>query len=90
MHDLVLDEEMTLISSQLQVWARKSFSTSDLSVLAWVVGETGERDGIPVAIREALAAGVRTVDSPVSRIPEVLHYFAQYDNSHTAHPVRDW
>ena len=47
-------------------------SRADLFVLACVVDDQGYHDGLPVALMEAMAAGLPVVSTRVSGIPELL------------------
>jgi glycosyltransferase involved in cell wall biosynthesis len=46
----------------------------DIFVTASRYMDDGERDGIPVAILEAMAAGITVVTTPVSGIPELIEH----------------
>ena len=48
------------------------FDTADVFVLPCVVAESGDQDGIPVALMEAMALGVPVVSTGVSGIPELI------------------
>ena len=50
----------------------KLLDEADLFVLASVVAPSGQMDGIPVALMEALAAGVPVIASRLSGIPELI------------------
>jgi glycosyltransferase involved in cell wall biosynthesis len=43
-----------------------------VAVLPCVVAESGDRDGIPNVLVEAMAMGVPVVSTPVSSIPELI------------------
>ena len=73
-HELELDGQVMLAGGQIQTWVRDRLGTSDLFALACVVEGTGERDGIPVAIMEAMASGVPVVSTSVSGIPELVRH----------------
>lgn len=45
---------------------------TDVFALACRVAEDGDRDGIPVALMEAMARGLAVVSTPVSGIPELV------------------
>jgi glycosyltransferase involved in cell wall biosynthesis len=83
--ELDLDHQVKLAGGQTQTWVRDRLSTSDLFVLACVVEGTGERDGIPVAMMEALAMEVPVVTTPVSGIPELV----QHEQTGLLVPERD-
>jgi len=72
--DLELDDNVTLLGAQTQASVRDRLAKSDLFALACVIDETGERDGIPVAMMEALAMEVPVVSTPVSGIPELIRH----------------
>jgi glycosyltransferase involved in cell wall biosynthesis len=50
----------------------KLLDEADLFVLASTVAPSGQMDGIPVALMEALAAGVPVIASRLSGIPELI------------------
>jgi glycosyltransferase involved in cell wall biosynthesis len=51
---------------------RTLFEGSDTFALACVVAPNGDRDGIPVVLMEAMAAGLPVVSTDVSGIPELI------------------
>lgn len=71
-HELELENHVTMVGAKTQEWVRDRLSNSDLFVLACVTEDSGERDGIPVALMEALAMGVPVISTPVSGIPELV------------------
>jgi len=50
----------------------KLYARADLFALACVVASDGDRDGIPVALMEAMACGLPVVSTHVSGIPELV------------------
>jgi colanic acid/amylovoran biosynthesis glycosyltransferase len=54
---------------------RKHMENADIFVLACLVNEKGDRDGIPVVLMEALAMGIPTISTDVSGIPELVKNF---------------
>ena len=63
-----------LMGSQPQERIRELMRESDLFVLPCVVAKSGDRDGIPVALMEAMAMGVPVVSTTVSGIPELVQH----------------
>jgi len=72
--ELNLDGRVILAGGQAQTWVRDRLDQSDIFVLACVVDETGERDGIPVAMMEALAMEVPVISTLVGGIPELIRH----------------
>ena len=52
----------------------RQYQGAHLLVLPCIVGEDGNRDGLPVSIVEALACGVPVISTPVTGIPEAVHH----------------
>jgi colanic acid/amylovoran biosynthesis glycosyltransferase len=55
---------------QIREWMREA----DMFVLPCVVAESGDRDGIPVVLMEAMAMGTPVVSTTVSGIPELIQH----------------
>jgi len=72
--DLGLEDVIMLAGSQKQAWVHDALQDSHLFVLACVVAHDGDRDGIPVAMMEALAMETPVVSTWVSGIPELVHH----------------
>ena len=53
------------------------YRTADLFVLTCTVAATGDRDGIPVALMEAMAVELPVVSTTVSGIPELIESMAE-------------
>ncbi|MFO7974400.1 MAG: glycosyltransferase family 4 protein [Candidatus Hydrogenedentota bacterium] len=51
---------------------KEIMGTADVFVLPCVVAESGDRDGIPVALMEAMALGIPVVSTDISGIPELI------------------
>lgn len=69
---LDLEKEVELAGPQPQQWVRDRLAASDVFALACVKEEKGGRDGIPVALMEAMATGIPVISTPVSGIPELI------------------
>ena len=67
-----LDDCVELLGSQPQERVKALFDEADVFVLPCVVAADGDRDGIPVALMEAMALGVPVVSTTVSGIPELI------------------
>jgi glycosyltransferase involved in cell wall biosynthesis len=67
LHDCV-----ELAGAQPQNVVRSALEEATLFVLPCQVAPNGGRDGIPVALMEAMAAGCAVVSCPVSGIPELI------------------
>jgi colanic acid/amylovoran biosynthesis glycosyltransferase len=67
-----LTEHVTLLGAQKQEMVRTYLSRASMFVLPSVVTATGDRDGIPVALMEAMAVGLPVVSTRVSGIPELI------------------
>jgi glycosyltransferase involved in cell wall biosynthesis len=71
-HGLGDSVEMTGALPQAEV--RKSLYAASIFALPSVVTPTGDRDGIPVSLMEAMAAGTPSVSTLVSGIPELIEH----------------
>lgn len=67
-----LDDRVTFLGALHNDAVRRELEQADLFVLPCVIAADGERDGIPIAITEAMATGVPVLTTPVSGIPEVV------------------
>jgi colanic acid/amylovoran biosynthesis glycosyltransferase len=70
--DAGLQDRVELLGSQPQERVKALFREADIFVLPCVVAASGDRDGIPVALMEAMALGVPVVSTTVSGIPELI------------------
>jgi colanic acid/amylovoran biosynthesis glycosyltransferase len=68
-----LDHEVILLGAQKQEAVRQHLARASVFVLPSVVTPTGDRDGIPVALMEAMAVGLPVVSTRVSGIPELIN-----------------
>lgn len=69
-----LQNRVQLAGPVYQDVARSYLFVADIFVLPCVVAANGDRDGIPVALMEAMAAGLPVVSTAVSGIPELIHH----------------
>ncbi len=83
--ELDVQDEVVLVGRQTQTWVRERLGQTDIFVLACVVTQDGDRDGIPVAIMEAMAMGVPVISTPVTGIPELI----QHDTTGLLTPEQD-
>jgi glycosyltransferase involved in cell wall biosynthesis len=67
-----LSDAVELVGALPQGAVRELLHASSVFALPCVVAETGNRDGIPVALMEAMAAGTPVVSTRVSGIPELV------------------
>ncbi len=80
-----LRERLAAICSQLEIAPRVTFhgnlpesevrellEVADLFVLPSVITESGDMEGIPVALMESLAVGLPTIATRISGIPELI------------------
>lgn len=70
--DRRLDGQVRFLGALAQQEIVERYHGAHVLVLPCVVGENGDRDGLPVSIVEALACGVPVVSTPVTGIPEVV------------------
>lgn len=67
-----LREDLEMPGAMPQERVKALLDTADTFVLPCVVAKSGDRDGIPVALMEAMALGVPVVSTNVSGIPELI------------------
>ncbi len=67
-----LGELVRLLGDQPQDRIRALIEESDVMALPSTVTANGMMDGVPVALMEAMAAGLPVVSTPVSGIPELI------------------
>lgn len=70
---LNLENEVTLLGAQPQQKILESLAISDIFTLTSFQTASGNREGIPVVIMEAMACGLPVVASDVSGIPELVN-----------------
>jgi colanic acid/amylovoran biosynthesis glycosyltransferase len=69
-----LGERVRLLGARKQEEVREALLRSSIFVLPSVVTTRGDRDGIPVALMEAMAVGAPVVSTRVSGIPELVEH----------------
>ncbi|MCK6423493.1 MAG: glycosyltransferase [Burkholderiaceae bacterium] len=69
---LGLQDRVRLLGARQQEEVRALLYRASVFVLPSVVTDSGDRDGIPVALMEAMAAGLPVVSTQVSGIPELV------------------
>jgi colanic acid/amylovoran biosynthesis glycosyltransferase len=67
-----LRERVHLVGALAQQEIVERYHRANVLVLPCLVGQDGNRDGLPVSIVEALACGVPVISTPVTGIPEVV------------------
>lgn len=69
---LAIGEMVELVGAQPQPIVRQYLYSASVFVLPSVITAQGDRDGIPVSLMEAMAAGTPAVSTRVSGIPELI------------------
>lgn len=69
---LGLDHTITIVGAVANDQLAHFLNTAHVFVLPAVVASNGDRDGVPVALIEAMACGVPVVSTRVAGIPELL------------------
>ncbi len=67
-----LEEKVRLLGAQTDV--KKYLQRADLFVMPCVLDESGDRDGIPTTLMEAMAMQVPVISTRVSGIPELVQH----------------
>jgi colanic acid/amylovoran biosynthesis glycosyltransferase len=67
-----LSERVVLLGALEQAQMVTLYQDSDIFVLPCVVASSGDRDGIPVVLMEAMACQLPVVTTPVAGIPELV------------------
>jgi colanic acid/amylovoran biosynthesis glycosyltransferase len=68
-----LQGRISLLGAKNQTEVQDLCRHSDLFVLACVVAQSGDRDGMPNVLLEAMAMQIPVVTTPVTGIPELVH-----------------
>jgi glycosyltransferase involved in cell wall biosynthesis len=72
--DKGLSGQVLLLGARKQEEVRAMLNAAGVFALPSVVTERGDRDGIPVALMEAMASGLPVVSTRVSGIPELIEH----------------
>lgn len=67
-----VDDDVALLGPRDQEEVQALYGKADVFALASIYASNGDLDGIPVALMEAMAAGVPCVSTRVSGIPELI------------------
>lgn len=71
---LGLDDVVTFVGAQPTARVRELLETADVMVLPSIVTPDGKKEGIPVALMEALAMEVPVVATRISGVPELVRH----------------
>ena len=69
---LALSDRIEMLGARTQGEVLDLYRASHVFALPCIVGDDGNRDGLPVSIVEALACGLPVVSTPVTGIPEAI------------------
>ena len=72
LHMLGLDGSVVLKGAQPFDKIALDYAWADVFVFTGIVTRTGDRDGLPNVVPEAMAAGVPVLSTPISGVPEAL------------------
>lgn len=72
--DCDLEDRVVLAGTRRREEVLDAYQCSDLFILASVVAKSGDRDGIPVVIMEAMAMNLPVISTKVSGIPELVRH----------------
>ena len=70
--ELALSECVELCGARTHENVIETYQEATVKVLPCIVGDDGDRDGIPNVLVEALYMGVPTISTPISGIPELI------------------
>ncbi|GAB4534125.1 MAG: glycosyltransferase family 4 protein [Anaerolineae bacterium] len=69
-----LQDHVSLVGARTQEEVKDLYRHSDIFVLACVVAKSGDVDGMPNVLLEAMAMQLPVVTTPVTGIPELVHH----------------
>ena len=67
-----LQDRILLLGAKNQTQVKDQYRQSDIFVLACTVARSGDKDGIPVALMEAMSMQIPVISTQVSGIPELI------------------
>lgn len=70
--ELALTDSVELFGAATHKQVIEMYQQATIATLPCIVAKNGDRDGIPIALVEALYMGVPVVSTPVSGIPELI------------------
>ncbi len=70
--DAGLNEHFKLVGTRTQDQVVAALANTDVFILPSIVADDGQMEGIPVVLMEALAAGIPTIATRISGIPELV------------------
>jgi glycosyltransferase involved in cell wall biosynthesis len=71
-HELALTDRVKLLGARTHEQVIEMYQQATVVTLPCIVAKDGDRDGIPIALMEALYMGVPVISTPVSGIPELI------------------
>lgn len=69
-----LQDRVILVGSQSQEWVLGTMKRATVLVLPCVISRTGDRDGLPTVLLEALAVGLPAISTTLVGIPEIIKH----------------
>jgi len=72
-NDLNLQERVELLGAKNQTEVQDLYNHSDIFALACVIAKSGDRDGMPNVLLEAMAMQLPVITTPVTGNPELVH-----------------
>lgn len=70
---LNLKDKVTLLGTKSKAEIRELYQKSDIFSLPCTVAKSGDQDGVPNVLMEAMAMQVPVISTPISGIPDLIH-----------------